>query len=67
MPIQIQTINLVEVEGFGLYTFEAYSELRLQMSTGDFHMHQHRIITCDASVEYTDVDEQGTFFVVNEQ
>lgn len=64
--IQIQTINLVEVIGIGLYTFEAYQELRLQMSTGDFHTHKHSIITVDASLEYWDVDSDGTLYIVNE-
>lgn len=59
-------INLVEVEDMGLYTFEAYCELRLQMSTGDFHSHKHSIVSCDPTLEYTDVDENGKFFLINE-
>lgn len=66
MSIQIETINLVHVEGMGLYTFDAYCELRLQMSTGDFHTHKHAIITADASLEYTDVDDLGEFYLINE-
>lgn len=61
----MKTINLVEVVGMGLYTFEAYCELRLQMSTGDFHSHKHEIVTCDATLEYMDVDDEGNFFGVN--
>ncbi len=62
----LNTINLVEVIGEGLFTFEAYCELRLQMSTGDFHVHEHCIVTADASLEYTDIDEDGEFFAVND-
>ncbi len=61
----MNTINLVEVTGLGLYPFDAYCELRLQMSTGDFHTHKHTIITADASLEYTDIDDNGEFFLVN--
>ena len=61
----METINLVHVTGLGLYTFDAYCELRLQMSTGDFHTHQHCIQTCDASLEYTDVDDNGEFHIIN--
>jgi hypothetical protein len=64
--VAIQTINLVEVEGQGLYTFEAYCELRLQMSTGDFHTHKHTIVTVDASLEYIDLDDSGEFILINE-
>lgn len=64
--IQLNSITLVEVDGRELYTFEAYCELRLQMSTGDFHSHHHQIVTVDASLEYTDIDETGEFYLVNE-
>lgn len=63
----MNSINLVHVTGMGLYTFDAYCELRLQMSTGDFHTHQHCIQTCDASIEYIDIDLDGEFFTVNEE
>lgn len=62
----MNAITLVEVEGMGLYTFEAYKELRLQMSTGDFHTHKHTILEVDASLEYMDIDENGEFYVINE-
>lgn len=65
--LAIQTVTLVEVAGEGLYTFEAYKELRLQMSTGDFHTHKHSIVTVDASLEYTDIDDNGEFFTVNSE
>jgi len=29
---------------YGIYTQEAYEELRLQMSTGDFHMHETQVV-----------------------
>lgn len=64
--IQINTINLVRVEHQGLYTFDAYCELRLQMSTGEFHTHTHSIVTVDASLEYMDVDASGEFYLINE-
>lgn len=64
--VKINTIVLVEVKDQGLYTFEAYKELRLQMSTGDFHSHKHEIVNCDASLEYIDIDQDGEFFTVNE-
>ena len=63
----LHTINLVEVVGEGLYTFEAYNEFRLQMSTGDYHTHRHCIVTCDASLEYMDVDDEGNFYLMNEE
>ena len=65
--MQIETVNLVEVVGQGLYTFEAYNELRLQMSTGDFHTHKINIVTCDASLEYWDIDERLQFVLINEE
>ena len=62
----MNTINLVEVVGQGLYTFRAYCELRLQMSSGDYGAHKHSIITADASLEYQDIDEDGEFYIVND-
>lgn len=62
----MNTVNLVHVEGMGLYTFDAYCELRLQMSTGDFHTHKHEIQTVDAGLEYTALDEDGEFYLMNE-
>lgn len=63
----LNTVTLVEVKGQGLYTFEAYKELRLQMSTGDFHAHTHSVVTVDASLEYMDVDAEGEFWIINEE
>lgn len=62
----MNTICLVNVIGMGLYSWEAYCELRLQMSTGDFHSHKHEIQTCDASVAYNDIDDDGEFYVIND-
>jgi hypothetical protein len=63
----LNTVTLVEVTGMGLYTFDAYCELRLQMSTGDFHTHSYSIVTVDASLEYIDVDLiSGEFLTINE-
>ncbi len=63
----MNAILLIDVKEQGLFTFEAYSELRLQMSTGDFHTHKTKFVNCESSVEYTDFDsEMGEFFVVNE-
>ncbi len=40
------TVVHVKSDNFeGLMTFEAYSEYRLQMSTGDFHAHSHMIVS----------------------
>ena len=34
-----------------LMTLEAYKELRLQMSTGDFHTHEHILLEGDLNKE----------------
>lgn len=41
-----RTLILVNSDNFEnqLMTFEAYAELRLQMSTGDFHTHTHEVV-----------------------
>ena len=46
-----------------IFTARAYQELRLQMSTGDFHMHQALVAlpACAAHFGYTDIDESGEF------
>lgn len=59
----------------GLYTLEAYQELRLQMSTGDFHTHVAQEIEASDDTEYidfgmvTDQDDNDTFefWTVNER
>ena len=50
----------VKVEHFdyGVYTNEAYKELRLQMSTGDFHSHKVESVYED---EIDSLDEVVTF------
>lgn len=57
----------------GLYTQEAYNELRLQMSTGDYHTHIFQRVPVPATTQYTDfgmIDDDGTetfaFFQINE-
>ncbi len=57
----MKTIYLVDVPGYGLYTFYAFCEI-FDVSKTD-----HKIINCDATLEYTDLiedDDQG--FLVNE-
>lgn len=47
-------MKLIKVTGNneGLYTPEAYKELTLQMSTGDWHTHQHEAVdVTDAEIE----------------
>ncbi len=46
-----------------LFTIDAYAEMRLQMSTGDFHTHTHELVN---RLDFTDVitlsqlhEEQG--------
>lgn len=62
-----QPIALIEVTGQGLYTLKAYTELRLQMSTGDFHTHRHSVVFVDPTLEYFDIDQNGEFVIVNEE
>jgi len=49
-----------------IFTLKAYQELRLQMSTGDFHMHKAltALPACAAHFGYTDVTDDGEFIDV---
>lgn len=50
-----------------LMTVEAYKELRLQMSTGDFHSHTHAMVEADLDdAEYLDLSE-AEFILINEK
>lgn len=41
----------------GLYSIEAYKELRLQMSTGDFHTHRALPVYVEDFSEVVTIDE----------
>lgn len=56
----IETINLVEVEGEGLYTFAAYCH----MYSSDYR-DTVNVLICDANVEYVDLNDDGELFIVN--
>lgn len=70
----IQLLLVSNCRADGLYTQEAYNELRLQMSSGEYGAHIFQRINMPATTEYTDfgmiVDQDGNetfeFFVVNE-
>ena len=41
----------------GYMTFEAYKELRLQMSTGDFHTHTHEVVEVPEDTEVIELSD----------
>lgn len=47
----MKTFKVIQIKSDnfdGLVTREAYEEIRLQMSTGDFHTHKHSTVTVDS-------------------
>lgn len=38
-------------------TFDAYKEIRLSMSTGDFHTHKHEIVEVDEDTEVLELND----------
>lgn len=71
----MKAIKVTGTSQDGLYTAEAYAELRLQLSTGDFHMHKSSIVDVPDDAEVIDFglveDQDGTesfeFVVLNER
>lgn len=63
----MKSILLIEVIDQGLYTFEAYRELALQMSTGDFHTHKQQVVWHTDDIEHFAIDDKGEFYLVNEE
>lgn len=65
LGMNARTVVRVNSDNFEneLFTFEAYTELRLQMSTGDFHTHTHEIVEVPADatvIELSDfLNEEG--------
>lgn len=53
-----KTVIKVESDNVdGYMTFEAYAELRLQMSTGDFHTHKHEVVKVPIETEVLELIE----------
>lgn len=51
-----------------LYSLDAYKELRLQFSTGDFHTHKHEVVSANENVTYFEFDtELNEFVTINEE
>jgi len=57
--MRARTVIKVKSDNFNneLLTFDAYKELRLQLSTGDFHTHRHEIIEVDFDTPVISLDE----------
>lgn len=59
-----KTVIRVDSDNYSnaLFSFEAYRELRLQMSTGDFHSHSYEILEVPSETEVIELDQ-----LVNEE